>query len=73
MTLQETIQTMIRWTQSCVNQEQLDLLDNAIDRLVILPFKNHPDIYHETSKLFVAMSEQSKLVIQPAFPVLNMN
>lgn len=73
MTLKETTDTMIRWAESSVNDDQLRLLDSLIDRFLINRFRGDPGLANEVSRVLVALQVKSRNMITAPLPELNMN
>lgn len=73
MTLRDASDTFIRWAGSCTREDQLSLLNEAIDSLIIARYRADPSLTHEVSRIMIAIQEQAKIVQKEPFPVLNLN
>lgn len=73
MVLRDAADTFIRWATSCVREDQLSLLNEAVDSLIIARYRTDPSLTHEVCRIMVAIQEQAKIVEKEPFLILNMN
>lgn len=73
MDVKSMAETLITWTLSCTNSEQLEVIDGMIDRYLIKRYQGEKELAHHVSKVLMALREQSANLHKAPFSDLIMN
>lgn len=65
MNFQDTVQTVLRWTDSCENIQQLGLIRDVVDRFVRERFKHHvsnADLCHAEMEISNSINDKEYML-----------
>lgn len=64
MTIKEVADTLIAWTASCTTQAQLELINDCIDRFLVVRFKGDLGIAHQVSRVMIVLQRKSADLVE---------
>lgn len=73
MTLQETTKTLLGWLESCKNEDQIGLVDQAINVFILHRFLGDKGLPDAVAALMVAMKRKSQSLAPYSLTEENMN